>query len=432
MPAGGRCPSRLVLPRHRDPFQVHSMTRLPLLALICSYVALTCAPAQEQRPDPAENDARILATALDRFGAELAARMGKDGNLCLSPASVGLCLLMMLPGARGATADELHKLLCPDGWDDKRTLLAARTLMVHLHGSRTIEMSLVNDLWPQTGHPLVPEFLAATRAAFDSVVRPQDFRKDPMAARKIINDYVARATKQRITDLLPPDLVGPETRLVLTNAIYLKADWLGKFDGDETREGAFQLADGNQVQVPFMHRRGQYAIADVAGLQVLRMPYVDQEFAFEVALPAKGATLASAEAALRPEGIGAWAALLKAQAVDVTLPSFRVENRFRLVEALRALGLVKATTPDEADFSGIDGGAGNLFIGEAVHKTFLDVAEKGTEAAAATAVVMKSVSMPEPAVRFTADQPFAFALRDLRTGLVLFAGRVADPRGHRE
>jgi len=173
-------------------------------------------------------------------------------------------------------------------------------------------------------------------------------------------------------------------------------------------------------------------LAEVEGVQVLRMPYVDPEFAFDVALPGKGATLANAEASLRPEGAMAWTAALKMQPVAVTLPRFRVEGSFRLTEALRALGLVQATTPNQADFSGIDGGAGRLYIAEVVHKTFLDVAEKGTEAAAATAVVMRAGSAMRPGATFTADRPFAFALRDLNTGLVLFAGRVGDPRPRKE
>jgi serpin B len=180
-----------------------------------------------------------------------------------------------------------------------------------------------------------------------------------------------------------------------------------------------------------MHRRGEYALAEIEGLQVLRIPYVDQEFAFEVALPARGTPLLTAEAALRPDGMANWTKALKTQTVAVALPRFRVEGSFRLVEALRALGLVQATTGNQADFSGIDGGAGKLYIGEVLHKTFLDVAEKGTEAAAATAVVMKAGSAMRPAASFVADRPFAFALRDLTTGLVLFAGRLCDPRAQK-
>jgi serpin B len=160
-------------------------------------------------------------------------------------------------------------------------------------------------------------------------------------------------------------------------------------------------------------------------VQVLRLPYVDQDFAFEVALPAVGGNVAAAEGVLGAPA--RWQAALKPQMMAVTLPRFRVENGFRLVDDLRALGLVQATAPGAADFTGIDGGAAQLYIGEVVHKTFLDVAERGTEAAAATAVLIKDGGGP-PARAFTADRPFAFALRDLKTGLVLFAGHVADPR----
>jgi serpin B len=294
--------------------------------------------------------------------------------------------------------------------------------------SKTIELSVLNDLWPQAKHPILAPFLAATKAAFDTEVRPLDYVKDPAAARKTINDYVFKATRERISDLLPPDTVGDDTRLILTNALYLKAEWRDKFEGTDTRDGFFQLADGSKVKVPFMHRQGQYELAEVAGLQVLRLPYVDQEFTFEVALPAKDGALATAEAALRQEGMAAWTAALKVQQVKVSLPRFRLEGSFSLVGHLRAMGLVQATAANQADFSGIDGGLGKLYIGEVVHKTFLDVAEKGTEAAAATAVVMRTGSAMQPMPVFTADRPFAYALRDLTTGLVLFAGRLADPR----
>ncbi len=387
--------------------------------------------AQEPiRVTPAADDVPALAVVLDRLGAELAARGPKDGNSCQSPASIGLCLLMSLPGARSATAAELQKLLCPEGWDEQRTMAAAHTLLAHLRGSKTIELSVVNDLWPQEGHPVRPEFVAATREAFDTEVRPQDFARDAMAARKVINDYVAKATRGRINDLLPPDAVGKDTKLVLTNAIYLKADWRDQFKGALTHPGTFHLPDGTDTTSPFMHRQGQYALAEVGGLQVLRMPYVDQEFAFDMALPAKDAALATAETAMA-DPAAPWAAALKVQMVAVTIPRFRIEGAFSLLDHLRAMGLEASTSPDRADFSGIDGGAGKLCLSEVVHKTFIDVAERGTEAAAATAAGMRAGGEMRPVTSFIADRPFAFALRDLTTGLVLFAGRVCDPRGSR-
>jgi serpin B len=392
----------------------------------------TFLPAQEPiRVTPAADDVPALAVVLDRLGAELAARGPRDGNFCHSPASIGLCLLLALPGARSGTATELQKLLCPEGWDDKRTLVAARLLVMHLRNTKTIELTVVHDLWPQVGQPLLQDYRTAVWAAFDSRVLPQDYVKDPAGARRTINEYVAKATKERIAELLPADAINTDTRLVLTNAIWLKADWKDQFKAADTHDGAFHLGNGSEATVPMMHRRGEHALAEVDGLQVLRIPYVDQEFAFEVALPARGTPLATAEAALRPDGMANWAKALKTQSVAVALPRFRVEGSFRLVEALRALGLVQATTANQADFSGIDGGAGRLYIGEVLHKTFLDVAEKGTEAAAATAVVMRAGSAMRPAAAFTADRPFAFALRDLTTGLILFAGRLCEPRAQK-
>jgi serpin B len=405
---------------------------------ICLAVALASALAAQQ-PDQASSiikgleaisgteDAAALAAALDHFGGELAAVAGKaDANLCLSSASIGLCLLMTLPGARGDTAGELQRLLCPQGFDAARTTAAAHQLLDHLRGTSKIELALVNDLWPQSGHPVLSPYLDAVQRGFSAQLRPVDFKADPAAARATINAYIAKATRGHIADLLGADAVRKDTRLVLTNAIWLKADWASPFRGEDTHNGTFHLLDQKTAEVPLMHQRGTFAYAEVGGLQLLRLPYVDASFAFDIALPAAGAPLATAEKALLPAANQAM--VLQPATVQVTLPRFRIEGSFNLATVLAGLGLQTATTP-KADFSGIDGGNGNLYIGEVVHKTYLDVAEKGTEAAAATAVVMRAGSRPPAGPMFIADRPFAFALRDLTTGLVLFSGRVVDPRG---
>lgn len=382
--------------------------------------ALACAQGSPT-PDPA-----ALAAAYDRLAAAVAPQIaGPDQNLCVSPASLGLCLSMLLPGARGETLAELQRLLGPAGLSPERTIAAIPPLLAPLHGARKLELTVVHDLWPQAGHPLLPGYVAAVRSAFGAEPRPLDFRKDPPAARKTINDAVAKATRGRIVDLLAPDAVDADTRLVLTNAIYLKADWKVPFPAEGTHDATFHRPGGD-VAVPTMHLDATLSLADRGGVLVLQLPYVDPDFVFEVALPPAGAQVAAAEQVLQA-GAAAGAAP-SPRLVAVALPRFRIEGSFELARALRAAGLVKTTTQGDADLSGIDGGLGRLYVEEVVQKTFLDVAEKGTEAAAATAIVAKSAGAPPPtAIPFVVDRPFAYALRHTKTGLTLFAGRCVAP-----
>jgi serpin B len=404
------------------------MSKHPLAAvLLLTTCLVTQSPPAAAAPKP--DDQRLLAETFDSFGADVADKLAKPGqNLCFSPASLCLCLSMLLPGANGETLAELQKALCPKEWDGPRATAAMPALLTHLHDPRKIELSVVHDLWPQAGHPLLPDFLAAMHTAFGAEVRPLDYARHTELARKTINDHVAKATKGRILELLDPTAIETTTLLVLTNALYFKADWLQPFPAEDTRDGPFHLPEGVEVKVPLMHLHGTLACAEVDGVQVVRLPYVDPDYAFDAALPAAGDTLATAEIVLQPDGMAKWTEAAKLQPVLVTLPRFRIEGSFHLCKTLRALGLVRTTTRGEADFRGIDGGAGQLFVDEVVQKTFLEVGENGTEAAAATAMVGKGGRRQPQAKAFQADRPFAYALRDLKTGLVLFAGRVVDPR----
>jgi serpin B len=393
-------------------------------------------PAQAPAPDPAA-DVAALAAHLNGFAQDLNARIAPaDANLTSSGASVAFVLLMALAGAEAETAKELLALLAPPGFDAPRVhaaagrLLAAQRQAVARGG---FEIALVNDLWPQAGHPILPAYVAVTRDRYGAELRPMDYAGGAEQAREAINAYIAKATKDRIRDLIPPGLVTTDTRLVLTNAVYFKALWQHPFDVDDTRDSAFALPGGERIRTPFMHLTHDFDLAEAKDMLVLRLPYEGGRHALDLVLPQGNGSLAAAEQALRGEADAAWQRSLRRRPVIVGLPRFRIEGAFRLVETLRALGLVTATTAGRADFDGIDGGKAQLFIDEVVHKTFLEVGEKGTEAAAATAAVMKAgAAMPhetKPPIRFVADRPFAFGIRDLASGLLLFSGRVNDPRG---
>ncbi|HLQ39302.1 MAG TPA: serpin family protein [Planctomycetota bacterium] len=391
----------------------------------------TAAQDRQNAPPAPVDDVLLLRAAIDRFGSDLTDKLAKaDQNLCVSPASIALALLMTLPGARAGTAAELQKLLCPEGWDTARTLSAVGKLLALWRAPREITLAVVNGLWPQRGHALLPEYLAAVRTTFGAEVRSVDFAHDAAGACRTINDSVAEATHDRIRDLLSTDVVKDRTRLILTNAVYFQAKWLREFGKQDTSAEAFHLAAGKFADVKTMHQQTSFLLAETGELQVLRMPYVGGEFALDVLLPREGKHIGVATAALRPEREAIWAGRLQLQDVEVALPCFRITGGFRLREALMRLGLRQAMTEGGADFRGIDG-SNELYVEEVVHQTFLQVGEAGTEAAAATAVMGTAIGFgraARPPASFVADRPFVFALRELRSGLVLFTGRVIDPR----
>jgi serpin B len=385
---------------------------------------------QEQlgQQEPAVDDACVLAATINRFAAAFADQLATaDANLCVAPASVSLGLLMLLPGARGETAAELQRRLCPANWDAERTAKAAGLLLQRLRRSKKVDIAVANDLWLQTGTQLQPRFAAALQRDFGAGPRAIDFAGDPGAARTAINDQVAGATHDRIKDLVPADALTARTRLVTTNALWVLAKWRFPFDADDTYRADFRLPSGDKVRVPMMHQQWLFGYAESDGVQVLRLLCEDPDFALDVALPGPKATLMAALGVLcSPQRDQA---SLPATRVQIGLPGFRVESACDCLPVLRRLGIERAIT-DKADFSGIDGKAG-LCVTAAAHKALLLVDEKGTEAAAATDFA-GSVGTAEaaalPPVPFVADHPFAFALRDLKTGLLLFVGQVVDPR----
>jgi len=408
-------------PTTRETSMITALRTGSAMALL-SFAVLAQNPAASP-----EADAAMLAAALDRFGADVMAHE-PAGNLCYSPASTAMALLMCLAGAQGTTAAELHAALAPVGLDGDRLHAAAAALQGRLRRSvKGFELSCAQDLFVQQGKPLVPAFVELLRKRYGLSPRAVDFRKHVEAARTAINARVAELTHGRIPDLIAPGQIEAATRLVLTNALYLKSDWLHPFAETGTHDAAFHLDGGTQVQVPTMNLETTLEVADAELGTIVRLPYVGGEFAFDLALPKEAGQLDATLRALVATTAGDWRGKLAPVPTGLALPRFRIENRMVLNDALQAAG-IKAAFSRDADFRGIDGGDDALCIDLVVQKTWLDVAEKGTEAAAATAVIVKSAAaLAGRPIRF--DRPFAYALRDLRTGLCLFAGRCHDPRG---
>ena len=254
-------------------------------------------------------------------------------------------------------------------------------------------------------------------------MRLVDFQRDPEGVREVINGWVADQTNDRITELLPQGIIDTLTRLVLTNAVYFKASWVFPFPKENTADGPFHLLDGSTVQTPMMNFDKRTMYGEVDGVQAVELPYAGFQYSAYVVVPAEG-EFEEFERTLDAEAVEAILDGLRDAQVKLTMPKFEFESSFNLNETLAALGMPSAFNPSEADFSGMDG-TRELYISDVVHKAFVSVDEEGTEAAAATGVVMNT-SLPPPA-ELVVDRPFLFLIRHNQTGAILFVGRVLDP-----
>jgi serpin B len=364
----------------------------------------------------------------DAFGAELYAALGGTGNLVFAPANIAAALRMALLGARGETASQLAATLHLAKPQDAAAGLLATCALVDSLAGGDLTLRAPNTMWVQSGLPLEPDFTAALAQAACAQLRTADFSDAASTARQRINDLIAEQTAGKITGLLPPGVITEATRLVLASAIYLKAAWTHPFPPGATQDAPFYPAPGSAVQVPTMRLRERLRYLRGDGYQVVELPYAGQRLGMVIVLP--DGPLAPAEAQLGRAGLGALLTGLAGRQVTLALPRFRVTSQFSLGPALAALGMPLAFT-SRADFTGITT-AQPVHISDAVHQAYLDVDEQGTEAAAATAVVIRAaarVMMPDPPVEMIVDRPFLFAITDLASGQPLFLGRVTNPGG---
>jgi serpin B len=399
---------------------------LPALAF-----ALTL-PAGGQAPE-----AQTVLAASNAFGFDLYGRLGgQGGNVFLSPYSVAKTLAMAYTGARGETATEmaavLHLPLGPErvplAFADARRLLNSRGSGVATWAKPgKASLHLAAALWGQQGHPFDRTFLARLEEGFGAGLYGADFQA-PEQARRAINTWAARQTHDKIKDLFPPASLDVNTRLVLASAIYFKDDWANPFPKGSTRQDAFYPAANRPVRVPMMNQTATLGYGEDGDVQVLEMPYEDRGLAMVIVLPRRADGLAEVEKTLTAERWAGWVGRLREQKVEVFLPKFKLTSAFSLKDALEGLGM-RLAFGGGADFGGMDGGREPLYLSAVLHQAFVDVNEEGTEAAAATGAAVAALAAPLPAATpvFRADHPFLFAVRDVRTGTLLFLGRLAQP-----
>jgi serpin B len=353
-----------------------------------------------------------------------------EGNLFFSPNSISVALAMTYAGAAGTTQREMAATLHL-GTDPDQLHQAMQSLLKQWAVERKdqgYQLRVANRLWGQRRYEFLGEFLAVTREYYGAELARLDFGQDAEAARGTINRWVEEQTENKIVDLIPSGALNSSTMLVLTNAVYFHGSWSRAFDKKLTRDDDFHLGGGKQVRVPLMHQRSRFRHGAVDGLQVLDLPYGNADLSLVVLLPDAVEGLGQLESQLTPERVGTWLAGARSGEVQVYLPKFKVTSSYVLNDALCALGMPSAFAADAADFSGMTGQR-DLFISKVVHKAYVDVYEEGTEAAAATGVIMErtSVAPPRPVPIFRADHPFVFLIRDNRTGAILFLGRLSDP-----
>jgi serpin B len=387
-----------------------------------------------------DEDLRAVAQGNSEFALALFGKLkDQPGNLFFSPFSVSAALAMTMAGARGNTEKEMAAVLRL-GLGREKLHPAVGALIRDLNGrvlakrweddpeggKKAFELVVANALWGQAGYPFRPEFKELLSKSYEAGFREADFVAETEKARLAVNAWVEDKTAKRIRDILAPGNLTPLTRLVLANAIYFKAAWEEAFEEDATREGDFFVSEKEAVRARFMNKEGRYGYAETPELQVLVLPYQGRDLAMAVVLPRAREGLAAIEKALDAKALEGWLGAARHEEVDVSLPKFRVESSFELGGTLKAMGMGDAFTAGKADFAGM-ADTKELSIALVIHKSFVNVNEAGTEAAAATVVSMKGEGAPGELKAFRADRPFLFAIVDRKTASVLFLGRVANP-----
>ena len=384
--------------------------------------------ASSQRP----TDLGMVVDGDTHFALDLYAKIRTEkGNLLVSPYSISTALAMTYAGAAGDTEKQMAKVLHFELPQD-RLHRAMGELIADLNkaGQKDdFQLVVANALWAQKDYTFLKEFLNVVQTHYKAGLNQVDYVNDRENARKTINEWVEDRTNDKIKDLIQPGMLTALTRLVLTNAIYFKGTWVSQFKEHNTQDKPFTLLDGKKIDVPTMHQTESFGYTDNEHHQALELGYVGGRISMVILLPRQVDGLVRLEESLNAKTLKVWLSGLRKQQVAVALPKFKYSYGVNLKKTLVAMGMPYAFNVEKrADFSRMTGNE-DLIISEVIHKAFIDLNEEGTEAAAATAVVMslRSAVIPEEPKRFVVDHPFLFLIRDVRTGSILFIGRVMNP-----
>lgn len=414
-----------------------------LVAILLSTFPLACAEpvagqviksdkARQTNPAAGAEDLTVLASGNTAFALDMYKRLGvKQGNIIFSPYSISLALAMTYAGAAGTTEQTMARAMHFDlpqqklhsAFNSLEQELSKRQGEGKGKDGKGFRLNIVNAIWGQQGYKFLTGFLDTLAVNYGAGLRTLDFIKTPELSRLTINEWVLKQTEGRIRDLIPQGAINPLTRLVLTNAIYFNAAWQAQFEKSATSDADFHNLDGSVSRVSLMQRMGNYRYIDNAEYQAVELPYEGNQIAMLIVAPSQGKFNAF-ENALNAKLLDRITADLQGGRVNLSLPRFTTEYDTSLKQALTDLGMAEAFT-EKADFSGMTGNR-DLYISDAIHKAFIEVDESGTEAAAATAVIMMATAMPAQPVVIRIDRPFIYLIRDMSTGTVLFLGRVVN------
>ena len=354
----------------------------------------------------------------------------EKGNVFFSPFSISTALAMTYAGANGGTADEMAKTMRFGANTENFHLAYGKYLStLEKNAKGNIQLRIANRLWGENNYTLMPDFVAINEEAYNSPLQKVNFVSNPESSRQEINTWVANKTEQRIKDLIPPGAITIDTRLVLTNAIYFKGDWLYQFKKKDTRDRKFKLADGNAKKVPFMNFEGALDYSENSAYKMLRLPYKGEKQSMVIVLPNNTKDLSKIETDINASSFEQVFYGYQPEVI-LALPKFKMTLPLGLNGYLKDLGMHSAFSTN-ANFSNMSP-SNNLFISDVIHKAFIEINEEGTEAAAATAVVMtiESVGQHDPPKpkEFIADHPFLFYIIDNETHAILFMGRIMEPK----
>ena len=383
------------------------------------------------QPIPQEFDTVVGAN--NQFAFDLYSEYKSEkGNIFFSPYSISTALTMTYEGAKGKTAEEMQAVLRIPKDNETRRLESEKIYNQMNKGSEDYRLSTANALWAQRDYQFLEEYINDVEKYYGGKTTNLDFIKETEKSRVIINDWIEDQTNDKIKNLIPRGAVNTLTRLVLTNAIYFKGTWVLQFDKKDTKDENFKTDSGQTIKVPTMKLTGddaEFNYAKVDRVQILELPYDGGDLSMLLILPEED-NLKKLEKSINTKKMSEWRNVLEKQRVDIYVPKFKFETKYFMADILKEMGMSDAFVFGAADFSGMDG-TRDLYITDVIHQAFVEVNEEGTEAAAATAVIMEWGSagdIEKPVIPiFRADHPFIFIIQQKETGNILFMGRVSNP-----
>jgi len=419
-----------------------------VLMILISNTVGNCNEVKETQPKK-DGDTELITKGNSEFAIALYRELrNKKGNLFFSPYSISTALAMTYAGAKGETEKQMATVLnfptlgrvgsqdSGESMVEKKTLTQEQFAQSYAKVITDLntraekgnyQLWVANALWGQQGYGFLKEFLQLMENNYGGQFFEVDFVKATEAARQKINAWIEKKTNNKIKDMIQKGVLDSMTRLVLTNAIYFKGNWASQFNKALTKDAPFTLLNGKKLDVPMMHQKAKFGYTQTDDIQVLELPYVDDELSMIILLPKHVEGLGGLEETLNNENLSQWLSKISKREVSVFVPRFEMTSQFSLASVLESMGMKDAFSR-EANFSGMTGER-DLYISAVIHKAYVDVNEEGTEAAAATAVALKMTAIgPSQTPIFRADHPFVFLIRDNQTGSILFMGRVANPK----